>query len=171
MLKPAQLYREQLEQKMYESWYNLENQYWNGGCWDSSVKLQEENWDSHQFVSVNNKDEVIGYISYAVDHQALKAYNFGIISFHKGNPLFAKDLYLIIYNIFYHFNLNKVEFIAYVDNPVTDAYIKFIDKVGGIIIGIRRKTAMLIDHKLHDSIEFEIMRDEFKPLKNWRFKR
>jgi hypothetical protein len=169
MIKSAHLYKEQLEKKIYESWYSLQNQYWNGSCSDWMIKLSEDNWSQHQFVTVDKNDNVTGYITYSVDHQSLKAYCWGIISFVKGNLYFAQDLYQAIHDIFYKYNLNKIEFCAYTDNPVINAYRNFIGKVGGTIIGIHHESTMLLDHKLHDTEEFEIMKVNFKPINNWRF--
>lgn len=165
MLKSAHLYKEKLMKAQYESWYDLNNQFWNCGCYDSEITLPENNYDTHTFVSVDSNDKVIGYIVYGVDQIALKACGFGIISFDKGNPLFAKDLYQCLLDIFYKYNLNKIEFMAYTDNPVIDAYRRFIKKVGGNSCGVTRQTSMLLDHKLHDSEAFEIMKSEFVPLR------
>ena len=170
MIKSAHSYKEKLEKQIYESWYNLQNQYWNYGCSDGVVKLSEDNWSNHQFVSIGKDDNVEGYITYAIDHQSLKSYGWGNISFTKGSLIFAKDLYQIIYDVFFKYNLNKIEFCAYTDNPAIDAYRKFLKKVGGNSIGVRHQSNMLLDHKLHDTEEFEIMKGNFKPIKNWRFK-
>ena len=40
MLKPAQLYEEELQKKITESWYKPENMYWNGGAGDSQISLR-----------------------------------------------------------------------------------------------------------------------------------
>lgn len=169
MLKAARLYTDELMKKDVEGWYDIKNMYWNGGCYSDSIKLEKSNWSEHQFVSVNEKNELLGYISYSVDHAALKAYNFGIISFQKGNPDYAKDLYQIVLDIFYKYNLNKIEFCAYTDNPALRGYKNFIEKVGGRIVGVRHQTTILLDHKLHDNMEFEILKENFRPLNNWRF--
>jgi len=41
MIKPAQLYKEELEKKMYEQWYKPETSFYSG-LGNSSVKLKED---------------------------------------------------------------------------------------------------------------------------------
>ena len=53
------------------------------------INIPDNNADSHCFVSVDKDDNVIGYISYNVDWSAMSADNWGIISFDKGNLIFA----------------------------------------------------------------------------------
>ena len=53
MLKPAQLYEQQLQEENTKSWYKPENIFWNGGAGDSAIRLPENNYDSHNFVSVD----------------------------------------------------------------------------------------------------------------------
>ena len=85
MLRPAQLYEQQLQEENTKAWYKLENIFWNGGSGDSTIELPENNYDSHNFVSVDKNGKVIGYISYAVDWSTMSADSFGSISFDKGN--------------------------------------------------------------------------------------
>lgn len=162
MLKPAQLYKEQLQRKNIESWYKPENIFWNGSYGDSQINLKEDNFDLHQFVSVDKNDNVIGYICYSVDWSAMSAYNFGIISFRKGSIEFARDIYMAVCNIFNVYHMNRVQWFAYADNPAIRGYRNFIKKHGGRECGHFRQVAKLQDGKLHDSVDFEILAEEFK---------
>lgn len=161
MLKPAQLYQAQLQTELYKTWYELSNIYWNGSSGDFMDSLPDNNFDRHCFVSVDGEDNVIGYICYRVDWVSMSAYNFGMISFKRGNPLFAKDVFQAICNIFEKFNMNRVQWCCYADNPALRGYRNFIKKHGGKECGYYRQTAKLMDGKLHDSVEFEILAEEF----------
>lgn len=161
MLKAAQLYKEQLERKNTESWYQQENIYWNGGVGDSTISLPDNNYDIHCFVSVDSKDKVIGYITYNIDWVAMSANSFGIISFDKGNITFVKDLYQVICDLFEKYHMNRVSWCCYADNPAIRGYKNFIKKHGGVQCGYYRKIARLQDGMLHDSVQFEILGCEF----------
>ena len=167
MLKPAQLYADQLREKEILSMYNIEDKYFHAWCASEVTNLKDENWNNHIFVSVNNKDEVIGFIAYEVDHQALSTCGWGIVSFDKGNLIFIKDVYDAIYDVFYKYNFNRIEWTCYADNPAIRGYRKFIERVGGKECGYKRENKMLMDHQLHDTVEFEILKREFKPIKRW----
>lgn len=162
MLRPAQLYAEELQRKNTESWYRPENIYWNGGTGDSGIELPNDNYDSHCFVSVDKNDNVIGYISYNVDWSAMSADRFGMISYDKGNLEFAKDLYRAICNLFEVYHMNRISWCCYADNPAIRGYRNFIKKHGGRECGNYRQIARLQDGKLHDSVQFEILAEEWR---------
>lgn len=161
MLKPAQLYREKLQEENIKAWYRPENIFWDGGSGDSQINIREDNYYCHQFVSVDKSDNVIGYISYAVDWAAMNADRFGIISFDKGNVLFVKDVYTAICDLFEKYRMNRVSWYAFADNPAVRGYRNFIKKHGGRECAYHRQVAKLMDGRLHDSIEFEILAEEF----------
>lgn len=162
MLKPAQLYRDQLQEENIKSWYKPENIFWHGGTAEYTLELPDNNGDAHCFVSVDKNDNVLGYISYDIDWQAKSAYQWGIISFGKRNIEFARDLYQAICDCFEVYHLNRIGWHCYADNPAIRGYRNFIKKHGGCECGYRRQYIMLKDGLLHDSVEFEILAQEFK---------
>lgn len=161
MLKPAQLYKNELYEESIKTWYHSENMYWNGGPGDSIIQLPNNNYDSHYFVSVDKDNKVIGYISYQIDWAAMSADRFGMISFDKGNIEFAKDVFEVICNLFEKYHMNRISWFCFADNPAIRGYRNFIKKHGGMECGYQRQVAKLQDGKLHDSVEFEILADEF----------
>ena len=144
MLKPAQLYKEEVNKKYIETWYDPEYMYYSGWFGNGSLNIPDDNYESRHFVSVDNDGNILGYISYSVSFVTMSADRFGAISFDKGNMLFTKDFYKTIYDIFEKYHMN------------------FIEKHGGRECGYRRQVAKLMDGKLHDSVEFEILAEEFK---------
>lgn len=161
MLKPAQLYKNQLQKENIKSWYKPENIFWNGGYGDSQITIKEDNYDGHQFVSVDEEDNVIGYIAYAIDWSAMSANNFGIINFDKGNLTFVKDLYSAICDLFEKYHMNRIQWFCYADNPAIRGYRNFIKKHGGKECAYYRQHTRLQDGKLHDGVGFEILAKEF----------
>lgn len=161
MLKPAQLYKDKLEVENVKAWYRPENIFWNGGTGDSNIELPDNNYDSHCFVSVDENDNVIGYIAYAVDWAAMSADRFGIISYQKGNLEFVRDIYQAICNLFEVYHMNRIAWWCFADNPAIRGYRNFIKKHGGIECGHGRQVVKLQDGKLHDTVEFEILASEF----------
>lgn len=81
MLKPAQLYKDKLRIELINSWYKPKNIYWDGWTGNEVPDIPDNNYDNHYFVSVDQNDEVIGYISYAVNWMPMSTDRFGIISF------------------------------------------------------------------------------------------
>lgn len=159
MLKAAQLYVSELNAKMLEIWYDPEYVFCTR-C-NCCLSLSDNNYKNHEFVSVNKDGDIIGYISYKIDHEIRGANDIIIISFQKGNIEFIKDVHIAIYNIFNKFNINRVQWYCFADNPAIAGYRKFIKKYGGVECAYFRQDSMLQDGKLHDSVIFEILRDEF----------
>lgn len=161
MLKPAQLYKDKLQEENIKSWYDQSNIYYHSypGC--DMIDLPDNNYKKHCFVSVDKDDNIIGYISYSIDWDAMSARNFGIISFKKGSLEFIKDVYKIICDLFEIYHMNRVAWFAFVDNPAIRGYRNFIKKHGGCECAYHRQIAKLLDGKLHDAVEFEILANEF----------
>lgn len=162
MIKPAQLYAEELKRLYCETWYDPKYMYYRSYVGAEDLQLPNNNYEHHDFAILEN-NEVVGFITYKINWAARVAYNFGIISF-KQSLTFGKDLMKIIDNVFVEYNMNKIEFWAYCDNPVIKHYYKFIDKFGGREIGISKQSGILMDGKLHDTVMFELFRDDY--LKN-----
>lgn len=161
MLRPAHLYEEELKEKLIETWYKPEYVCYSGGTGDSLVELPNGNCNSHCFVSVDEDDNVVGYISYDLDYMAMSADHLGIVSFQMGNLDFLKDVYKAICDIFEVYNMNRLSWFCFADNPAIRGYRNFIKKHGGVECGHTRQISRLRDGKLHDGVEFEIMSWEF----------
>lgn len=162
MLKPAQMYKEELNRKMLETWYNPEYMYWHAGTGEYLVDLPDNNKDFHHFVSVDKNDNVLGYITYKADWQVMSAEWWGIVSFDKGNITFVKDVFKVIRNAFEQFGFQRVEFSCYEDNPICSAYRKFVERCGGRQAGYYMRTSKLMDGKLHNSVYFEILAENYR---------
>lgn len=134
--------------------------YWSGGglC---IPDIPNNTYDSRNFVSLDSEKNVLGYISYRIDWFCMRAYQFGIIGFEDCSVLFAKDVYQTVIYIFEKYNMNAMEWEAYVGNPAIRGYRHLIEKHGGRQCGYYRKRAMLMDGKIYDSVAFEILVEEF----------
>lgn len=161
MLKPAQLYENELQEENIKSWYDQRNMYESGcpGFW--CIEFSNNNHDCHQFVSVDKNDNIIGFISYDLDWVTMSAKNFGIISYKKNSLEFAKDLYKVICDLFEVYNMNRITWKCFADNPAIRGYRNFIKKHGGVECGYQRECVKLQDGLLHDSVDFEILAKEF----------
>lgn len=162
MLKPAQLYSEQVKEKMINCWYDEYYKYYSGWTGNNLPELPDNCYETHNFVSVDKEDNVIGYISYHINYTNMTADNFGIISFDKGNLMFAKDLYTAIKNLFKVYHMNRISWNMIVGNPVYTSYKRFIKKYGWRECAYYRQCARLMDGLLYDSISFEILSSEFR---------
>ena len=58
MLKLAQLYKDELNKKMIEGWYDLDNVYYHGGPGSYELDFGDNNKNCHSFVSVKRRNLV-----------------------------------------------------------------------------------------------------------------
>lgn len=162
MLIPAQLKRDELKTLFTERWYDPEYQYFWSGTSRTEWKVDDNcNW-SYQFCSVDASDNVIGYISYGYDSVSKAAYNFGLIAFSKNNSIFLDDVIIAVYEIFYKFHLEHMDFYCFSDNPAARGYRAFIKRYGGREVGVLRKASALLDGLIHDNIIFECLKSDLK---------
>lgn len=165
MIKPAQLYQQELNKLYYETFYDSKYMYYRG-CWGTGELIIPNNtYNSHHFVILNNNYEVVGYICYDINFASRVANDFGIISF-KPSICFGRDLMKIIDNIFIKYHMNKIEFRAFADNPVIKHYYNFINKYNGRVVGTLIDSVMLEDGKLHDDVMFELFKEDYMERKN-----
>ena len=68
MLEPAIKYKEQLEKLQYNIWFDDKYKYWNCDVYYSTLQIDSDTWNKHQFVSVAN-GEVLGYIAYNISRE------------------------------------------------------------------------------------------------------
>ena len=156
MLKVAHLYKEKLIPKMYETWYDPEYRYYydvNPGIPDFPDKPD----GFMQFVSVDENDNVIGYMSYWIYEPAHRAMNFGIMCFDKGNPIFLQDCLQMVSDIFRKFNLFSMEWRCYAENKRTiELYRNFIWRYGGREVGVLRMSGASFERYPTDTYLFEM---------------
>lgn len=161
MLKPALLYANKLRKKQTEIMYDIKYQFYYGSSGAYITELEDNNEYAHQLVSVDDKGNVLGFISYRINPSAQSCYHFGLVSFDIGNVRFALDVRQAIYEIFYKYQFNRIEWCCFEDSPHIDGYEKFIHRFGGSAVGIFKETNRLMDGKLHNKVCFELMRKDY----------
>lgn len=165
MLVPAQLFIDELNALLLPYWYDMDSRFYTYGPRFNQVKLPDTNEYYHDFVSLDNDDKILGYISYQVDQAARSCSNLGIISVKRRTFTFAQDCYQAVEDIFLKYHYNRLEFSGFVGNPTLKNYEAFVKKVGGKEIGYKTECVRLIDGKLYDEKLFEILAKDFKPLR------
>ncbi len=163
MIDLAINYKDELQGKFRDIWFNDKYKYWNSCSYFSEFTIDASTWNRHQFVSIDSgaDNEVIGYIGYEIDRDANYCWGLNIINFTDKTNLFALDLGHALKDIFEKFKFNKLRFTVIIGNPIEESYDKIIEKYGGRIIGVQREEVRLIDRKLYDEKLYEITLVEY----------
>lgn len=155
MIKPAQLYTEELKRKFIEVMYEDKYKYYFNG-WSSEYTPYTDNWNGHEFV-ILDQGEVMGYISYQIDRRTNNVHSLEIVNFSENKYLFGKSVFEVLKNIFEYYKFNKINFGVNVGNPAEKIYDKYINKYGGRIVGVKIKDSRLIDGTWCDYKMYEIL--------------
>ncbi len=162
MLKPAVLYEEQLKAVYssiaFEEKYKFHNQ---SNYFDFDISLETNTWNKIQFVSVDQNDKIIGFLSASIDRGDEVVRSLLVINFCEINYVFSKDFYTFLDDLFTKFNFRKVKFSVVVGNPAEEMYDKYIKKYGGSVIGVAKKDVRLQDNKYYDCKLYEIFREDY----------
>lgn len=161
MLAPAQLHEEELNKKILEIWYKEKYMFWNNSIFHSISEIPKDTWNTHDFVVLNNHDEVIGRISYEVERSEHQVCNMSIINFSEDIIAFGYDLRKVIDDIFIKFGFRKMKYCVIVGNPVEKNYDKLTGKYGGRVVGIYHKDVKLMDGQLYDCKVYELLREDY----------
>lgn len=161
MLQPAQKYESELKSLILDTWYDDKYKYFRANTYSSTMTFKDGNYNSHDFASINNDGEVIGYISYDLNRSDGSVYNLIIVNFTDEKLSFGRDLYKALSDIFLRYKFRKLMFCIVVGNPIEKSYDKWISKYGGRIVGTYYKDVMLDDGELYDRKLYEIFREDF----------
>lgn len=160
MLEPAIKYKEQLEKLQYNIWFDDKYKYWNCDVYYSTLQIDSDTWNKHQFVSVAN-GEVLGYIAYNISRADNSAHSLSIMNFSDNKAAFGMDLGHALKDIFERYKFRKLNFTVVVGNPIEKSYDRMIKKYGGRIIGTYKADVKLIDGEYYDKKAYEILADEY----------
>lgn len=169
MLLNAKGYQNELQDLLYEVWYDPKYQYYFTSPYRYSVNLDETAYlpeITRDFISVNSEGKIVGYICYIVDSATKLAYNFGAINFTDDGFTFGRDLYQAIDDIFVKFGMETFEFSVVRGNPVEKRYDHLVDKLGGRILCTRHARARNMAGEICDDKLYEITREEYLNYKN-----
>ena len=155
MLKSAYLYQEEIKQLFAKTCDNPKYKYYHLGYFDFP-KIEDNEWNKIQRVSIY-EDKVIGYLSSSVnrtnniiDSICLLSDTSGI----KNIKQFEKDIFDFFLILLRQYP--TIQWVVVVNNPVKKKYEKFVNYVGGNIVGIHHKSAK-VDNELLDEELFEII--------------
>ena len=161
MLDIAIKYKDKLQSKMRDIWFQDKYKFYNYTTYYSDYGVETETWQKHQFVSVDEAGNILGFIGYNVNRCTNNCNDLGIVNFGDNKITFGRDLRKALNDIFEYFRFNKLSFCVVIGNPIEDTYDKMVTKYGGRIVGIDRQETKLIDGKYYDVKNYEILREDY----------
>ena len=141
-----------------QKYFYTDDMMFETGCMDNWTPNITECPEGSQFqyAIVDSNEKLIGYLGYAVDWYSSKAYNFGLFSFDRGNPLVGKDVFNKLEELVN--TLHRVEWSAVGGNPACRGYDNFIKRHNGNK-HILKDCIRDRNGNYHDDIIYEIVND------------
>lgn len=146
MLVPAIVYKDEIEKQFAKRMYDDDMFYYQGYAHGHEITEIKPQDNLYQWAIVGKgpqhgsiydvtdgscspiyDDKLIGYFAYRIDPNTNNVYNFGLISFDKGNPLVAKDVFDKIKELI--LNHHRVEWRCIGGNPALRGYKNFIKRI------------------------------------------
>ncbi len=155
MLVPAILYSSEITVEFQKNLYTQDMMYVSG-CMDNWVPkiLDCPDFNSYQYAIIDENKKLIGFLCYRIDWYASKAYDFGLMSFDRGNPLIGKAVFNKLNELVT--KLHRVSWNALSNNPACHGYDNFVTKHGGNK-HILKDVVKDKNGNYHDSIIYEIV--------------
>lgn len=131
------------------------------------LKYEEKTngWDNLNFVCLDDKKEVKGYIFFSINRPIYNA-SVTIASDKEYNIL--PELLEAIDKAFTKYNINKLSFIVLIGNPAEKIYDRFIENSGGRIVGIRYKHECNTINEICDVKIYEVLKEDYLKSKKTR---
>jgi len=163
MLKRAYPYSIQVNSHIVNSYDDPENIFFQEQYSDL-ITIEASTWKSHQFVSVDKSENVIGYFSAGIFQKGHLINNIETIRFLKDpkyNITFSKDFAEFFEFLFLYLKYRKIEFGVASISPNREWYRKYVKKYEGRIIGVLSDHFLLIDNSFSDYEMYELSRENF----------
>ena len=158
MLRPAILYKDDIECKFKEQLYTQDFFYYIG--YDGSAYIPEIKCEdfSFQYAIIDSSkpdgQQLIGYFSYSLNTLSDTINNFGLYSFDRGNPIVGRDILKKMKELVQ--SHHRVEWHMIAGNSVKRHYDKFCHHYGGNIVklheAVRAPSGEYVDEYIYEII-------------------
>ena len=164
MLDFANNHKEKLEKLLQIASSDLKYKYYNVSRYGSIIfEIETSTWNKVSFVSLNDKNEVKGFISVSFDNPYRSA---SLTMFNtEDNMNFLFDVKVLIKKLFTIYKVPRIHFSVLIGNPIEYIYDREVLKLGGRMWGISEKSILALDGEICSQKHYEILRENYTKLK------
>lgn len=134
MLKPLITRIDEVNKYIAEHMYDTDLMYYQG-CPHPMNLLDPKDITAgnnrYDYISVDSKDNICGYISFHIQYDTHRAERFGMFSMHQNPIVFARDIEEVIDICFNVHNVDVIDWRCVEGNPVKKSYDALSKRFGG----------------------------------------
>lgn len=157
MLKPAILYKDELEKKFAEYVYTEDYFYYCGYAYCHELPEIRTKDNEFQWAIVGGDGEVLGYLAYSIDPLTDSVYHFGLFSFKRCSVTVGRDLAAEMERLAE--SHRRLEWRMIGGNPVKKHYDRFCKEHGGSVFMLHDVTRDL-NGGLRNEYVYEVVNDK-----------
>ena len=157
MIKPAICYKKELEDALKKYFYSQDMMLYTASMDSQLIDIAEKcDYGNYQLAVLDNRNTLIGFISFIINFYSSSVTQFGAFSFKKGNPIMGKEIKRVIEILISKFH--RLEFYCLKDNPSVRSYDRFLNKHCDIGRKITLKDVFKdMDGNYHDFYVYEFI--------------
>ena len=134
--------------------------YFTSGFKELEYKIDTDTWKEMSFVSIDEKENILGLIRFNMQRYRWAVSNIGLLSFFKKPKILFKDIQSSFDAVFKE-GVKKINFSAVKGTQNEKLYDHFIEKYGGRKIGYYANEAV-VNGVFWDEVYYEILFEEYK---------
>jgi len=157
MLVPAIEYKEQLEDVWMEYVHHPDFLFWDVPTQFSLTPDIYKEWRKEEYVCINDKKELIGYVAIWVDKSTSSVSDISLAQFKNDDKTFGWDFLKFLRDCRRRFRC--VRFACIKGHPMERDYDRLAYMWGGRVVGVFEKKRRLLDGKLYDEKWYEVPKE------------
>lgn len=158
MIRPAFAMQDQLRAAHAPAMAEPRCRYFVGPYATWKLDIEESEWRSIQMVSTAGP-HVLGYFGATVDRVAHTVDSMSAVAYQPGHPVFGRDLAAFLLMLVER-RFVRIGWLVILGNPAESMYDRAVARLGGRIVGTRRKIVRMSDGTLGDDKLYEILTEE-----------
>lgn len=163
-IKPAILYKQELNELLAMISMDKSFDYFTMSYAELEFDIKNDQWAQIQLAVIDKsnsieKGNVIGYLSANIQRPEYYISELVALNFLPDKKvIFGKAMKWFIDHLLNEKNFIKIKFSIVCGNPIEKTYDRIIKNLGGRIVGIFKKDALLQDNKYYDRKYYEILK-------------
>lgn len=158
MIRPAFAMQDQLRAAHAPAMADPRCRYFTGPYASWKLDIEDSEWRSIQMVSTTGS-AVLGYFSATVDRVSYTVDSMSAVAYQPGHPVFGRDLAAFLLMLVER-RFARIGWLVILGNPAEAMYDRAVARLGGRIVGTRRRINRMSDGTLAGDKLYEIIPED-----------